>query len=502
MPSGIGAGQHVLSKRSYTHELPRRGQAAASVRARPRFVLYALLKQTPVLMAMTAPPAVAAAVDGEASLAFALIAPTVLLGGVALVSRKLSLDRELRRIEALAALALLFVAATVILVPAFLALEMTWLDATFESASGITSTGLTVSREAENWPVSAHFLRAWSQWCGGLAIAIAGVALLMDSSRAAQVMGNQSVGGTDYLASTRAKARLVLLWYVLITAVGIAISVPLFPGWWEGPVVVLAAVSTGGFTPRADSLADYNMAAQVFTMMLCIATTVSLLFYALAWRRGLRHAVGQGTVKAVLIIIVAGTLANVGLNAWLNGWDANALIDGALNHVSAQTTAGFSVAPIAPASPLLFLLIAAMILGGDVGSTTGGLKTGRTTLLSRMIALVFLRLRLPDRAVSHLKIGEKRADAEAILLAAALLAIYLIAAGIFWMALYAAGYPALPSLFDAVSALSTVGHSAGVIGPDLEPYLKALTVVAMLLGRLEFFALLILILPSTWIARS
>lgn len=490
-----------MRKTSHSTELPRRGQAAVAVRARPRFVGHALAKQSPVLFALVAPPGLAAAIEGARPLALALVLPAIPLAALAAWSRTLTLDRELRRIEAVATLALLFVAATAVMVPAFVALGMPWLDAAFEAASGITSTGLSVARDAESWPISAHFLRAWSQWCGGLAIAIAGVALLMDSGRAAMVMGNHSVGGTDYLASTRAKARVVLLWYTLITVTGVLLSLPLFPGLWEGPMIVLAAVSTGGFAPRASSLADYSRAAQVFTMALCVATTVSLLFYALAWKRGPRHALVQGTVKTVLAILVLGTLAHVLLNALVHGWDGAALVDGALNHISAQTTAGFSVAPLAPASPLLFLLIAAMILGGDVGSTTGGLKTGRSTLLFRMVTLVFLRLRLPDSAVSHLKIADRRADAESILFAAALLAVYIVVAGVFWAALYAAGHPALPALFDAVSALSTVGHSAGVIGPELAPHLKALTIFAMLLGRLEFFALLILFLPSTWFSR-
>jgi trk system potassium uptake protein TrkH len=70
-----------------------------------------------------------------------------------------------------------------------------------------------------------------------------------------------------------------------------------------------------------------------------------------------------------------------------------------------------------------------------------------------------------------------------------------------WAAIAAAGHPPLPALFDAVSALSGVGLSTGVIGPDLQGWLKALAVFAMLLGRIEFFVLIALLLPSTWISR-
>ncbi|WP_299046399.1 potassium transporter TrkG [uncultured Tateyamaria sp.] len=479
-------------------DLARRGQAAASVRARPAFVGRAVLNQTPVLAVLVGAPGVAALIEGERPLAAALLAPTVILAALGVWSRQFKTDADLRRIEAVATLALIFVLSTVLAVPGFMVLGLAPHDALFEAASGITTTGLSVARDAESWPVSAHFLRAWMQWCGGVAIAVAGVALLMDSGRAAQVLGKQSVAGTDYHASTRAKARLVLMGYSAITATGVVLSIPLFPGWWEGPMVALAAVSTGGFTPRDSSLADYSRPAQILTLALCVATSLSLLFYAVAVKLGPRAALRRGTVRTTLAILLVGSVAYVLGHGVLHGWEREALISGLLNQLSAQTTAGFSTAPLMPFSPLMLLLIVLMALGGDVGSTTGGIKTARASMLWRMVALVFLRLRLPERALSHLKIGDKRADAEAILFAAALLALYLASALIFWAALYAAGHPALPALFDAVSALSGVGLSAGVIGPDLGPGLKLLATFAMLLGRLEFFVLIALFLPSTW----
>lgn len=480
----------------------RRGQAAVAVRARWRLVAHALLKQTPVLALLLGAPGLGAAIEGERYLAGALLIPALILAAAGLLSRGFEMEDDLRRIEAVATLALIFVLSSLLAIPAFMVLGLPWLDALFEAASGITTTGLSVAREAESWPISGHFLRAWMQWCGGVVIAVAGVALLLDSSRAAQVLGKEAVGEADFFASTRSKARLVLAGYGALTIVGVALSIPLFPGWWEGPMIALAAVSTGGFSPRDSSLADYSLAAQSFALLLCVATSISLLFYAVAWKRGFAIAFRRGTVPVTLGILAGGIALYVVIHGVTRGWAPEALIAGVLNHVSAQTTAGFSVAPVMPASPLFLLLIVAMILGGDVGSTTGGIKTARTTMLARMVRLVFLRLRLPSRALSHLKIGDKRADAEPILFAAALLAIYLTAALIFWAALYGAGHPALPALFDATSALSGVGLSAGVIGPDLADPLKALAIFAMLLGRLEFFVLIALFLPSTWIPRS
>ncbi|MFP7673970.1 TrkH family potassium uptake protein [Marivita sp. S0852] len=480
----------------------RSGQAAVAVRARVPVVAQALLKQTPVLAVLVGAPGIAALIERQRDLSLALLTPTVALIALGFISRQYETQKDVRRIEAVATLALIFVISTLLAVPAFMTLNMSPWDAMFEAASGITTTGLSVATDAESWPISAHFLRAWMQWCGGVVIAIAGVALLMDSGRAAKVLGNQAVGGTDYFASTRAKARLVLTAYSIITVLGVLISIPLFPGWWEGPMIALTAVSTGGFSPRDSSLADYSAGAQAFAILLCITTSVSLLFYAVAVKLGPRSALSRGTVPVTLGIILAGSLIYLVLHVIMQGWNGKAVFLGVLNHISAQTTAGFSTSPVASFSPIMLLFILAMVLGGDVGSTTGGLKTARVTMLIRMAGLVFLRLRLPASAVSHLKIGKKRADSEAILFSGALLVIYLASTLVFWTALCLADHPPLPALFDAVSALSGVGLSAGVIGPDLGTGLKVMAVFAMLVGRLEFFVLIALFLPSTWISRS
>ena len=83
-----------------------------------------------------------------------------------------------------------------------------------------------------------------------------------------------------------------------------------------------------------------------------------------------------------------------------------------------------------------------------------------------------------------------------------LIALYLVAQMIGWVVFLASGAPALPALFEVTSALSTVGLSQGLTGPDTAAHLKGTLIVLMLLGRLEFIALIMLFLPGTWWKRS
>lgn len=481
--------------------MARDGQEMAAVSARLSAVARALLQQTPVLTLLVGVPGLGALMEGEIALAVALLLPTAALALFGLWSRSHPPDADLRRIEAVVTLALVFVVSGTLAVPAFWVLGLHPIDALFEGISGITTTGLSVAREAAGWPISGHFLRAWMQWCGGVVVAVAGVALLSGAEHSARILGRTNVGKTDYHTSTRSSARQILIGYVTLTGIAVIGSLVLIPGWWEGPMVALAAVATGGFTPRATSLAEYSLAAQVFVLSMSVTGSVSLLFYAATLKHGLKQALGGSTVTLTLAILVLGTILFTLAHGLFEDWDADRLVIGALNHVSAQTTAGFSVGPVLPVGPAILLMMAAMVVGGDVGSTTGAIKTGRVLTLAAMVRVVLLRQRLPERAVSHVRVGREKVDSNRLVFAGAILSVHLLCALILTFALMGEGHDPLMAGFDALSALSGVGLSTGVIGPDLSSPLKAVVIIAMLAGRLEFFVLVALFLPSTWARR-
>ena len=114
--------------------------SSTALRARPRVVASAVLKQSPIFLALLGPPFIAYLMFAEWRLAGSMMGQIILLAGV----------------------------------------------------SGITSTGLSLASNAETWPIPGHLLRGWVQWCGGFAIAFAGLALLSGSSGASLSMGNSS----------------------------------------------------------------------------------------------------------------------------------------------------------------------------------------------------------------------------------------------------------------------------------------------------------------------
>ncbi|WP_306118860.1 MULTISPECIES: potassium transporter TrkG [unclassified Roseitalea] len=475
-----------------------KGQASVTWSARPMVVGRTLAAHSIVFLGAVAPPALVALADGAHDMALAL-APSVALGLAGHAAhRRVPEPDDVRKIEAVATFVALFVLVSLSAAPAFLALGMPFTDAVFESVSGVTSTGLTVAAETEQWPFAGHFLRAWLQWSGAFAIAVAGVALILGPGGASHEMGEIGINGRDLIASTRLQARQLLIAYCLITIVALAVLVPIMPTRWEGVVLALTAVSTGGFTPRADSLASYSTSAQNAVLAFCVSTTMSLYFYVLARQSGVRQALRKANCGAVLKALATGAALAAALKFAVDDWRTDQVLETTLNFVSGFTTAGFSVAPVAEADAVLALILVGMLIGGGIGSTAGGIKLDRALTLARMVRLSLVRLRAPRRAVTRLMANGRRVAADRIIAVGAIIVLYVLTGFLAWVAFLAAGSPPLGSLFDIVSALSTVGLSSGVTGPDLADPLKLVLIVAMLAGRLEFLALIVVILPSTW----
>jgi len=146
-------------------------------------------------------------------------------------------------------------------------------------------------------------------------------------------------------------------------------------------------------------------------------------------------------------------------------------------------------------------MIFSMSVGGSIGSTAGGVKLLRLLLLLRLLQLLIRRSALPPHAVAEVRFGGRAVSAEEISRALLVILLFVAAAGLSWLPFVALGHAPLEALFEVVSALGTVGLSSGVTSAALDPALKAVLIADMLLGRLEFVALLVLLYPRSWIGN-
>ncbi|WP_425092134.1 TrkH family potassium uptake protein [Tropicimonas sp. S265A] len=479
------------------------GDGADTLRMRARLPVVALTlaKHAPAFALLYLPPAAWAFLSGHLALGFALSGPAVTaLAAFALVLRK-PLPDDLRRIEAMVTVALVFLIAAIGAVPAFVELGMPPVDAMFEAMSGITTTGLSVAQAPDEWPFAAHFLRAWMQWIGGLAMATAVLALLLPSGTSTQRLGAVGIDHGDRIASTRMKARQLLGVYLGLTLVMIALAVLVIPGWHEALVLILSGISTGGFAPRSDSLSSYSLLGQSVVMLSCVLGSVSLVTYVLVLKGKFADAWFAGSLRRVLTGIALSCGVYAALLLATTTLTTTEVARRLLDLVSALSTAGYSIGPMPETGVTLTLFLIAMLIGADVGSTGGGLKLERVGTLARALRHALRAPSMPDRAVAPLRQDGDKVSGKAIISLLALLLIYALTLLLVWMHFLVHDHAPAPALFDTISALSTVGLSTGLVGADLPADLKLSLTFAMWLGRLEFIAVLVVLLPKTWMKR-
>lgn len=170
--------------------------------------------------------------------------------------------------------------------------------------------------------------------------------------------------------------------------------------------------------------------------------------------------------------------------------------------MSAQSTTGFALEPLATLDDASKLTLAAsMLAGGSVGSTAGGFKLLRLLLLLRVLQLVLARAAAPRHAVIEPRLGDRRLDDEDLWRALLIVLLYVLVVFLSWLAFVAHGYGGIDALFEVVSATATVGLSTGIARPGLEPLLKLVLCFDMLAGRVEIFALLVVLHPGTWFGK-
>lgn len=456
------------------------------------------------LLVMAAVPFALALAWGEFGFAVRYGIVCAVFAAAALIARRLPSPPSVQTNEALAVVALVFLFASVMMAWPLTSSGLDFLDALFETVSGLTTTGLSILPSFEGQPPILLFVRAWTQWYGGLIIVTLALALLIRPGAAARRIA-AGEWDEDLVGGTRLRARRILGAYVALTALGFlaiwALGVPVFDAFTHA----LAAVSTGGFGTHDQSLAAFpGWAPRAAVAVLSLSGAISFSLY---WRAGRGDWRALFMDREVHTLVIAGVAVSVLLAIFMTASGAvpwgEALRNAPLMGFSAQTTTGFStisVNRLDSASKLV--LIVSMMIGGDMGSTAGGIKILRFLVVLRLIQLMVLRVSLPRHAVVEVEVAGRRLEAEEVQAAATIVFLFLALVLISWVPFLAAGWNPLNALFEVVSAASTTGLSTGIASHALAPGLKAVLCADMLLGRLEIVAGLVLLYPRTWFRRG
>lgn len=455
---------------------------------------------TPLLL----PPALVALVNGDHAFAGRLAIGLAGLIAAGYAGRRVELSKP-RLNEVMVVSAMAFAIPPFFVAWALTAFEIDYVSALFESVSGITTTGLSVLGPAEDLPATVLFTRAWMQWYGGLGFVVLALGLMgAAGAGAARRLGEAEEVAKDPMGSLRERARRTVIVYSGFTLVCFLALWASGPDAWNALLFSLTALSTGGFAPDS---ASAGMLENAGSRALLIGFSTLGAVSVGVWLHVLRRRALGPLLRADIFGLagfVAAAMTGLAIFMWLDGGYApgEILAQAPFMALSAQTTTGYSTMDTAslPTAALVWLMLA-MAIGGNSGSTAGGIKTFRVLTAFAVIRLTLQRPSIPQTAATSLKVGDHRIEADELQGIATVIGLAGATILFAWLPFLAAGY-GLDALFDVVSAATTTGLSTGVAGPDLAPGLKATLSLAMVLGRVEFIALLVLIWPPTWLGQQ
>ena len=386
--------------------------------------------------------------------------------------------------------------------------HLSFVDAVFESLSGLTTTGATVITGIDYLPKSILFYRQQLQWLGGMGIIVLAVAILPMLGIGGMQLYRAEIPGPvkDSKLTPRITETAKALWYIYLS-----LTIVCGVGYWLAGMDVFDAVShsfstvaIGGFSTHDASIGYFDsLTIELICVFFMVVSTVNFGLHFFAWRqRSISHYLKDPEFKFYISTLLGITLIALIVLVVTNTYEpAESLRKATFMVVSIATTSGFATADFAHWPAMLpFLLFVATFAGGCAGSTGGGMKVIRVLLILKQGYREIQRLVHPN-AIIPVKLGKKPISDRVLEAVWGFFSVYMIVFVVMLVALLATG-------LDQVTAWSAVGATLNNLGPGLgnvsahygnlnEPA-KWVLCFAMLLGRLEVFTLLVLFTPTFW----
>jgi len=387
-------------------------------------------------------------------------------------------------------------------------LQLTITDAFFESMSGITTTGSTIITDLNSAPKAILFWRAILQWLGGIGIIVMAITLMpimnVGGMQLFRISSNDA--SEKILPKSKEIALTLILIYSVLTLICL-FSYKLFGmGYFDSLTHSMTTIATGGFSNYNDSIGHFkNANIEIVAMIFIILGSFPFIAYIkfLNGNRGI--FISDTQIKLFIKIIIASILILFIYLTFKNGsFTIVGLRSVSFNVISILTGTGYVTQDFDNwgSFPLFFFIIL-MFIGGCAGSTACGIKIFRVQILYHFL-INQLKKTIYPRGIFVMKYDQNNIDNKFIGSIISFIYLYIIIFFIITALLSINGLDFVTSISAAATSISNVGPGLGnTIGPngnfsELSDFAKWILSVAMILGRLELFAILVLFLPSFW----
>ena len=385
-------------------------------------------------------------------------------------------------------------------------------DAFYETMSGFSTTGATILPNIEELPKSLLFWRMMTHWVGGLGIVFFTVAVFpIFGLSDINLFAAESVGPmrTKLHPRISVTARWILTIYVGLTIMGAVAMYFAGMGKFDALCHSMSTVATGGFSTKQDSIAAFNSPAvdYVTTLFMFLGGINLSLLYLFIFKGRLKELLRDTEFRTYSAIVVVFTaIIAVGLYFSTPMGVEPSFRASLFQVVSLQTTTGFATSNYVAWLPLLWLMLCAlMFFGACSGSTSGAMKCVRISILFKVMINEFKRIVHPNAVIPVRMTGKIiPTTVQSAILAYTVIYIFVLIIGL--VVNMGFGLDFLNAFGLSVSSVGNVGPGLGNYGPMdtfalLPAPVKWFSAFQMLVGRLEFFAVLLLFTPVFWKRR-
>ena len=445
-----------------------------------------------------------------AAQAFRICAPVTIIVGIAIAVLFHSDHSRFHSRDGFLIVTLCWLLASFIgMFPYYLSGETSsWVDAFFESTSGMTTTGANGLSEGLESP-SLLLWKSLSHWLGGMGILVFVISVLPALGISGQSIVRAETPGPVYQKTTTRASNSARMLYITYFTFSLAEFILLMLSGkmtcFEAAVTTLGCISTGGLTPVAGGISSFgSLYVEMVVAIFCLLASINFILYYYTVTGRIGQALKDVELRAYMVIVGGACLLCTFSLLRTGDYDIHhAFVEAFFQTSSMASTAGYvkTAGLVWPVS-CQFILLTLMIIGGCSASTAGSIKVVRILVMFRLISRNCIR-RIHPRSVVAVKLGGSAVSAP---IASNITAFLLTFAGIIGLSaviLSLQGFDMETNLTTAIAMLSNTGTAVthAVATGDFSMYhpgLKLYMCALMITGRLELFTVIILFTKNFW----
>jgi len=393
-------------------------------------------------------------------------------------------------------------------IPLYAYSDISFASAFFEAISGFTTTGATIYTDIESLPHIILFHRSLMHWLGGMGVIVLSVGLLsmINPTGSLSLFKAEATGVQLEKLTPKIKDTALILWgiYSLLTVVDMVLLKFFGMSWFDALNHAMSTISTGGFSTKNSSLGYYQNDGIIWT------TTIFMILSGINFLAHLKFFHGDITgykneeVKWYLTIFL--TLGSI--LTFIHMDMGNASLYTSAKHsffsiASVLTTTGFATIDYSTWSHLAIATIfIAMFVGGNAGSTAGGIKVIRLVIIFKTLFSEFKQIIHPHTIVSIFVDKTKQSD-RVMRSITGFFILYMLTILLVMLYIYVQGFDMMTAFSGALAIVGNIGPGFSQVGPaenfsffsDID---KVVLSIAMIIGRLECYTVYILFSLAFW----